>query len=79
LGFAAEKVKIAIDLDHGLLRGVFGIGRISQQRQEEEVNGALAGTNELVKEMFLTGLDAANALDFEFRVGEIVHGRMNKF
>jgi hypothetical protein len=32
-----------------------------------------------MKEVFLTGLDAANALGFEFRVGEIVHGRMDGF
>jgi hypothetical protein len=29
-----------------------------------------------MKEVFLTGLDAANALAFEFRVGEVFHGGM---
>ena len=69
LRVAAEEMKIEIDLDDSLLGGIFGIGFIFEQRKEEEVDGPLAGADQLVEELLLAGQNAANALGFEFGVG----------
>jgi len=66
LRVAAEQVKVAIDLDRGLLRGVLGLGLVSQQPQQQKVNGALRGPDEGVKKMLLASQDAADTVGLEF-------------
>jgi len=69
LGVAAEILEILIDLDCGVLGGVFGLGLIAQQGHEEKEDGALAGPDQVVKQVAFAGEDAANTVCFELGVG----------
>ena len=68
-------MQILVDLDDGLLRRVFGVGFVLEQGEEQKVDGALAGTDEVVKQVLLAGKNAADALGFEFRIGKVIRSR----
>ncbi len=64
-------VEVLVDLDDGLLRDVFGLGFVFEEGEQQKVDGALAGADQFVKEVLFAGKNAANALGFEFRIGDV--------
>ena len=68
LRVAAKLVQVQVDLDRRLLRRVFGFGFVLQQRKQQKVDGALAGADQVMKQVLFARQNAADALGFEFRI-----------
>ncbi len=62
-------MEVEIDLDGRLLCRVLGLGLIAQQPEEDKVDAALAGADQIVEEMFLASQDAAYQICFDLWVG----------
>ncbi len=62
--------QVLVDLDDGFLRRVFGVGFVLQQGEKQKIDGALARTDEVMKQLLFAGKDAADALGFELRIGQ---------
>ena len=70
---AAKEMQVAIDLDCRLLRGFFSVGFVAQQGEQHEVDRFFAGTNQIVKQMLLSGQNAPDTVCVKLRVGLGLH------
>jgi hypothetical protein len=76
-GVAAEVSEVAEGFEEGLLRSVFGVGFVVEQRESHNVDASLVGANEVVKLVRVAGEDGGDDLRLASAFREFRHASLS--
>ena len=73
LRLTAKQMQVAVDLNDGFLRRIFGVGLVAQDRHQEKEDRPLTGADQIVEKLLFSRKNAADTVGLELGIGCVLH------